>query len=239
MLLLKKLVGSLVLTVLAVGCAAVDADDDGSAAAPEDEKVEATADELNRSPGLQDNDMTEIAKPAGFPNVWDQPDSTGTLGERGKCGPTAVANALRMYGIEVSPTKADEDGVNWLIGTRGISIRDYMTEKHPQLGCTLENPADGKTFLRNEIRAGHPVMVWFNTAQTVWYQPFQSHWVTAVAIRGAGANEEVVVMSWGKYYVIKMTKLDDAWRSVYAIRHPAVVCDATSRFMRPPAAAAR
>lgn len=187
-----------------------------------------TEDELQSAP-LSQRDMTKIKTPPGMPEPWDQPDSTGWLEERGKCGPTAVANTLRLYGIEVSPKDADRDGVHWVVGSRGINIEKYMHEKHPRLGCTLEHPKDGPAFLRSELAAGHPVMVWYNTAGGV----LQSHWVTVVGIRGTGENERAIVMSWGGYYTIPMDKLDRAWRNVYWIRRPSIVCDArTSKIAR-------
>lgn len=36
------------------------------------------------------------------------------------------------------------------------------------------------------------MLVWYNTAGT-----FTSHWVTAVGTVGSGADERVIVMSWG------------------------------------------
>jgi hypothetical protein len=191
---------------------------------------EATADQLQSSP-LADSDMKKIPKPAGMPEPWDQPDSTGWLEEKGKCGPTAVANTLRLYGINnVSPKQADQDGVNWIIGSRGINIEHYFQEKHARLGCKLEHPENGPAFLRAKVAEGRPVMVWYNTAGSL----LSSHWVTVVGTRGTGASELAVVMSWGDYYTIPMAKLDAAWRNVYWIRRPSVVCNAKSSFLTPP-----
>lgn len=198
------------------------------AAETEDETPPAqTEDELQSSP-LARSMMKDHATPKGMPKPWDQPDSTGWFGEGGKCGPTATANLLKLYSINVSPQDADEDGVHWLIGTRGVQIRDYLKQHHAQLGCTLEHPTDGPTFLRNQIAGGHPVLVWYNTEGG-----FSSHWVAAVAIEGTGNNEQVVVMSWGKYFSIPMKTLDAAWRNVYGIRRPSVVCTRTSPVLKP------
>jgi hypothetical protein len=199
----------------------------GAAAAEEEEAAGATADEL-QSPPLAESDMKRIAAPAGMPAVWAQPDSTGVFDERGKCGPTAVANTLRLYGItNVSPAQADADGVHWWIGSRGINIEEYLQEKQPQLGCSLEHPQNGPAFLRSHVDAGHPVMVWFNMAGGF----LGSHWVTVVGHRGSGAAEVAIVMSWGAYYTIPMSKLDEAWRNVYAIRRPSVVCSAQTKLI--------
>ena len=48
--------------------------------------------------------------------------------------------------------------------------------------------------------------------------------MVAVGVIGSGAGERVVVMSWGRYYSIAMDKLDAAWRNVYWIRRPSIVC---------------
>lgn len=192
-----------------------------------EEAVEGSEDAL-QSPPLADADMKPIARPPGMPAVWAQPDSEGTFGERGKCGPTAVANLLRLYGTEASPDTVDDQGVHWWIGTRGVSIRDWFAEAHPELGCTLEHPTDGPKFLREELAGGHPVLVWFNMEGGL-----QSHWVTVVGVRGSGAGEEVVVMSWGRYYATSMKKLDDAWRNVYWVRRPSIVCSARAKPVPP------
>lgn len=189
--------------------------------------AEATADELQSSP-LPDGEMKAIPTPAGMPKPWDQPDSTGWFDERGKCGPTAVANVLKLYGINVSPDEADRDGVHWIVGSRGINVEGYFDAKFPNLHCSLEHPEDGPAFLRSQIKSGHPVMVWFNTGGSF----LSSHWVTAVGLQGTGASERVVVMSWGRYYTISMSKLDAAWRNVYLIRRPSVVCTPKSTFVR-------
>lgn len=192
----------------------------------EDETSAESADELRSAP-LATSDMRRVAQPAGMPKPWDQPDSTGVFDERGKCGPTAVANTLRLYWIDVSPQEADRAGVHWVVGTMGRQIERYLDEHHPELGCSLEHPQDGAAFLRKKLAAGHPVMVWFNTSGS-----WSSHWVTAVGVVGKGADEDVIVMSWGRYYAIKMTKLVSAWRNVYGIRNPAVVCDERTQLLR-------
>lgn len=217
----KKILGITiaVLGLLAVaGCGAPEDD--------EEEAADAAADELRSAP-LSSGDMRRVAQPAGMPKPWDQPDSTGWFDERGKCGPTAVANTLRLYWIDVSPEEADRAGVHWAIGTMGRQIVRYLDDHHPELGCSLEHPQDGAAFLRKELAGGHPVMVWFNTEGGL-----SSHWVTAVGVVGKGAEEDVIVMSWGRYYAIRMSKLVTAWRNVYGIRNPAVVCDERTQLLR-------
>lgn len=204
------------MTMGAAACAATEEEEDADVDLA-DEQAALT------SPPITEADMKRIAKPAGMPDVWNQPDSTGFFDERGKCGPTAVANTLRLYGKEISPAAADAAGVHWIIGTRGQDIERYLQRDHAGLGCTLEHPESGGRFLRDSIAQGHPVMIWFMSGSNM-----NSHWVVAVGKRGMGANEQVIVMSWGRYYAIPMTKLLASWRNVYGIRNPAVVCDATT-----------
>jgi hypothetical protein len=191
-------------------------------AAPTDDEPspEATEDALAlQSAPLASGDMKRIPQPAGMPKPHEQPDSGGLFDERGKCGPTAVANALMLYWVNVTPRQADHDGAHhWLVGTMGRQIESYLQREHAELGCTLEHPVFGATFLRKQLSTGHPVMLWYNT------EGLQSHWVTAVGIRGTGDAESVIVMSWGSYYSIPLKKLVGAWRNVYGIRNPAVVC---------------
>lgn len=201
----------MVIAALAMTACGVPADDEPSAELTED------AIEIQSSP-LANGDMKRIAQPAGMPKPYEQPDSTGLFEERGKCGSTAVANMLMLYWVDVSPQQADRGGVHWLIGTMGRQIESYLRNEQTELGCTLQHPRDGAVFLRSQLSTGHPVMVWFNT------EGLGSHWVTAVGTRGTGDAEVVIVMSWGSYYSIPMKKLVGAWRNVYGIHNPAVVC---------------
>jgi len=204
------------------------------AAPAEDEAVpeaaETTEDAVGilQSAPLAHGEMRRIATPPGMPKPYEQPDSTGLFEERGKCGPTAVANTLLLYWVGVTPAQADQGGAHhWLIGTMGRQIASYLRNEHSELGCSLQHPADGAAFLRNQLSTGHPVMVWFNT------ENLNSHWVTAVGTRGTGDAEVVIVMSWGSYYSIPLKKLVAAWSNVYGIHNPAVVCaDKTTLMQR-------
>lgn len=187
-----------------------------------DEEFETTNDELRSQP-LNDTDMVAIATPKDMPTPWKQPESEGRFDQRGKCGPTALANELRLFGIEKSPEDLDDDGVHFAIGTLQWQIEGWLKKNHPELGCKISYPWDGANALRKQLDAGHPVMVWFNTDGG-----FSSHWVTAVGHRGSGADEKVIVMSWGRYYEIPMKKLDDASKWVYGMRHPTVICAETT-----------
>ncbi len=92
----------------------------GCAEPEEQEEPLSSEAEALQSTALADRDMKRIPTPSGMPTPWTQPDSTGWLEERGKCGPTAVANALRLYGIETSPAEVDRDGVHWYVGRRQL-----------------------------------------------------------------------------------------------------------------------
>lgn len=214
--LLKGLVTA-ALTALALSACSTETDD-----ADDTSDTGSTNDELRSAP-LNDKDMVAIDTPAGMPTPWKQPDSEGWFGERGKCGPTALANELKLYGVEMSPDQADDAGVHWLVGTLQFQIDGYMKKHHPELGCRASYPWDGAKALRGQIDAGHPVMVWFNT-DGGW----SSHWVVAVGHHGSGDAEKVIVMSWGRYYEIPMKKLDDASKWVYGLRHPTVICEKTT-----------
>lgn len=213
--LLKGLVSAALAALVLSACATETEQDDASS-------TDSTDDELRSAP-LNDKDMVEIGTPPGMPTPWKQPDSDGWFGERGKCGPTALANDLKLYGIELSPEQADDAGVHWYVGTLQFQIDGYMEKQHPELGCRASYPWDGAKALRGQLDGGHPVMVWFNTDGGL-----QSHWVVAVGHHGAGADEKVIVMSWGRYYEIPMQKLDDASKWVYGLRHPTVICSKTT-----------
>ena len=217
----KKLLGLGLAACVTISCAAPSDDDD----APTIEETNEDYSLLQSAP-LAETEMKPIATPKGMPKPYEQPDSTGWFKEQGKCGSTAVANALLLYRISVTPQQADAAGVHWLVGTMGTQIENYLVERHPELGCSLEHPANGPGFLRAEIDSGHPVMVWFNMPDN------DSHWVVAVGHTGSGAKEQVIVMSWGRYYAIPMIRLAAAWKSVYGIRNPAVVCADRTTLLR-------
>lgn len=51
------------------------------------------------------SDLTPIWKaPSGAPRPFEQPESDGWFGEKGRCGPTAIANLLMLSGIRSAPT---------------------------------------------------------------------------------------------------------------------------------------
>lgn len=219
--LLARLLACSLAALPLVACAA----EEEQAAEEEEIPAEAQAGEL-RSAQLAEADMTKIPNPPGMMRPWDQPDSTGWFGERGKCGQTALANLVGLYGVQLSPQEAEARGVYSVIGTRGTPIRNYLRDNHPGFGCSIQHPTDGPGYLRSHIRSGHPVLVWFNTAGF-----YTSHWVPAVGIVGSGADERVIVMSWGRYYSIPMNKLEEAWRNVYGMRRPSIVCTRPTRLV--------
>lgn len=221
----RHVVGPLAVACLAaLACAAPREDD-----ALDDEQpiIVEGGDELSSSHGLRSAEMTRVATPAGLPKVWSQPDSDGWFDERGKCGPTAVANTLRLYGKEVSPDAAYEAGVRWVVGSRPVDLASYLRRTQPQLQCRVTFPPDGPAFVRAAIRSGRPVMAWFRT------EGLTSHWVTVAGLRGSGATEEVVVMSWGRYYRVPMARFAEAWQSVYGFHNPSVTCAARSTIALP------
>lgn len=206
---------------LASGCAAETEEGEGDA---DTEVGEDTAAYMLKQ--IDTSEMVRIAAPAGLPKPWVQPDSTGWFDEKGRCGPTAVANALLLYGIRKEPEKIYNDGAHWLVGSLATNLNTYLNKFHPQLGCTIEQPLDSAAFLRRELDANRPVMLLYNT------EGWNSHWVTAVDHKGTGANEDVIVMSWGSYYKIKMTKLVRAWENVYGMRSPSVICTPSSQTLQ-------
>lgn len=191
-----------------------------------DDNAATSTDEDLRSAPLGDSDMVPIATPGGMPKPWDQPDSTGYFEEHGKCGPTALANELLLYGISKTPETLYDQGVQFVVGTLPWEIEGWIQKYDQQLGCSIQYPADGSAEIRQQVDSGHPVMVWFNT-EGGW----SSHWVTVVGHHGTGANEFAVVMSWGRYYKIAMSKLDDASKWVYGLRHPRVECTTSTKLV--------
>jgi hypothetical protein len=163
--------------------------------------------------------------PADMPASWDQPDSTGVLGQNGYCGATAAANLLRWYGREVSPADAIENGCWSYVGTRPETIGAYFANHQPDLGCRYEKlpeTADALGYLRTTLAAGKPVIVEFMTGA------LNAHWVTVVGVYGKGADPKLVVMSWGHYYMTQWSLFEGAWRHAWGGAFPHVACDAVS-----------
>ncbi len=214
---LSRLSLSLVALVV-VGTTACAGEDEGA-----DADVGASDEAMTTTRGIHELEMKPVPIPAGFPKAWSQPDSDGWFDERGKCGPTAVANALLLYGRDgVSPNLAYEEGVQWVVGSRPIDLERYLDREQADLRCSVVYPEDGPAFLRAAVASGRPVMTWFRT------EGLTSHWVTVAGIRGANVSEKVVVMSWGRYYEIPMYRFAEAWKSVYGFHNPAVACAATT-----------
>ncbi len=199
----------------------------GCAVADEDEASVGASDHAMTSAakGLQASEMRVIAPPRGLPRAWPQPDSDGWFDERGKCGPTAVANLLRLYGKDgVSPDAAYDAGVRWWVGSRPPDLGGYLDRKHRDLGCRITFAPDGPALLRAAVATDRPVLAWFRT------EGLSSHWVAVAGVRGPASSptEEVVLLSWGRYYAVPMTRFAEAWDSVYGFRNPAIVCSARS-----------
>ena len=97
---------------------------------------ESTGEDLRSAP-LDDSDMVLIPQPPGMPRGWDQPNSTGVFQEHGKCGPTALANELLLYGISETPDELFDEGVQFAVGTLPFEIEDWLAANDPQLGCKI------------------------------------------------------------------------------------------------------
>ncbi|MBX3231761.1 MAG: hypothetical protein KIT84_42720 [Labilithrix sp.] len=170
-------------------------------------------------------DMVPISAPAGAVASWAQPDSEGAFDQYGYCGATAASNLLRWYGKEVAPRRAIDDGCWSYVGTTPSTLAAYLRDKHSELDCsyrTLDFYADGLATLRRSLEAGRPVIIQFMTGS------LNAHWVTAIGVRGAGDDPEIVVMSWAGFYTLQWSRLQDAWRRAWGGYYPHVICDAVS-----------
>ncbi len=227
-----SLVARLLMCLLAAAPLAACAGEEEEVSEGDDEvPAEARADGLS-SASLAGADILRITHPlASAPATWPQPASEGWFDEKGKCGQTATANLLRHYGTEIAPQTLYEQGVYSLIGTRGTVIRNYLQSTHPDLGCRIEHPTDGPDFLKMQLAAKRPVMVLYKTD---WKN---SHWVTAVATTKSkgifNGDEAVIVQSDGSYYAYRMSGFDAAWRNVYGLRRPSIVCNKASTKITP------
>lgn len=169
-------------------------------------------------------DMIGTTAPADAVASWNQPDSEGYFDQYGYCGATAAANLLRWYGSETSPRDAIDNGCWSYIGTRAPTLAAYLKKAHPELGCqykTLGFYDDAFATLRHALESGHPVVLEFMTGK------LNAHWVTAIGIQSADHDPKIVVMSWGGYYTLEWSKLQDAWRRAWGGYYPYIACDAT------------
>jgi hypothetical protein len=166
-------------------------------------------------------EMTEIDRPPGAPDSWDQPDSEGWFNQYGYCGATAASNLLRVYGREVAPRTAIDDGAWSWIGTRPATLAAYLRRHHADLACALRTAPSAEaalSTLRERTATGTPVIVLFMTGR------MNAHWVTVLGVDGTGDRARVLAMSWGSYYAITWSDLADAWRAGYGGPYPHIVC---------------
>lgn len=166
-------------------------------------------------------DMTEVDRPTGARDSWDQPDSQGWFDQYGYCGATAASNLLRVYGQEVSPQEAIDAGAWSWVGTRPATLAAYLRGHHADLECALRtatSDAAALALLREDAASGTPVVVLFMTGK------LNAHWVTVIGVEGTGDDTKVLVMSWGSYYSIAWSDLGDAWRAAYSGPYPHIRC---------------
>jgi hypothetical protein len=217
------ILGAFGLSVAASGCAA-DAGDPASDN-PADQVDDTSADQQDLT--LESADFKTIARPAGLPKVWNQPDSRGWFGEKGMCGPTSVANALNLYGIVKSPTVIYNEGVHSLIGTLPGAMISYLDKNYAQLKCDYQRAAQPEAFLLGQLRAKRPVNILIAMAG------LQAHWVTVVGARKVAGepNYRFIVMTWGSYREVKGEILLRHWN--LATDNPYVSFGVPSRYTLP------
>jgi hypothetical protein len=163
-----------------------------------------------------------------FPvRVWPQPPDEGWFGQYGYCGPTAVANLLRLHGIEKSPRTAIDQGCWSFIGTSpGVMVR-YLQREHPSLDCdhrVVPGNANPLDVLRVLLDADHPPIILFGNGG------LKSHWVVVTGVSVDKRGTWVEYMSEGDFVASRWTDLQPRWESVYGFRYPLIACAATSRF---------
>jgi hypothetical protein len=136
-----------------------------------DEQAETVSDNME----IESKDFVRIATPRGMPRAWVQPPSKGWLGERGMCGPTALANTLRLFGIEKSPETVYQEGGHSIVGTTPHKMEAFMSEHHEALRCDSARIDDGKALLLSALRNKHVVNILLSGLDG-----FGMHWVTVV-----------------------------------------------------------
>lgn len=183
----------------------------------------AEADVADANMEIESKDFKPVSAPKGMPAVWAQPDSRGWFGEKGMCGPTAVANTLRLLGMEKSPTSIYEEGAHSLIGLTPNAMEAYMTKHYASLGCDAETVDTGKPLLLRLLRAKRPVNVLLSGLDGV-----NAHWVTVVGARSPKAKTVFTVMSWGRYYEIDEDVLLRSWDALTNSAH--LSCKPVSTF---------
>jgi hypothetical protein len=162
-----------------------------------------------------------------LPNAWEQPAASFM---DGKCGITGVSNMLRFYGVEKDPKELDSyDYRSWGPGLRADKFRDNLNTlsgKNNFSAASLSKTDDALATLRKNLNEGKPVAIQFMTDST------NAHWVVVTGINDEKSGPELQVMSWGSYYKIKWSDLDDPWKRGYGGPYPHVVCDNGSEILK-------
>ncbi len=96
-----------------------------------------------QSAPIANGDMKKVARPAGMPIPYQQPDSTGWFDEKEQVRPDRrgqhAAASIGSGGRHAE--QADRDGAHWIVGTMGRQIESYMDKFHP--GARLLAQASG------------------------------------------------------------------------------------------------
>jgi len=165
--------------------------------------------------------------PRSFPvRPWEQPPDEGWFGQYGYCGPTAVANLLRLYGIEKSPRTAIDEGCWSYVGTTPGTMQRYLRREHGDLGCDrrVVGGLDPLEVLRVLLDADHPPIVLFKNGRLM------GHWVVVIGVSVDARGAWVEYMEDGAYHKSSWAELEPRWSSVYGMRYPLIACAAKARY---------
>ena len=163
--------------------------------------------------------LIPIDKPEQMPDVWNQPRATRM---DGKCGITANSNLLRLYGIEKSPSSLDiRKYRSWGPGLRCDKFASNMSELSgiEFKDKTIKGQEKPIDVLKDLVKNGKPVAIEYMTGTTT------AHWVIVTDVKDTKEGPELTVQSWGRYYKVKFSEIDDAWKRGYGGPYPYVVAD--------------
>lgn len=148
----------------------------------------------------------------------------------GKCGVTAAANLLKLYGKNHSPSDLDTfDNRSWGPGMRADKLAEVTTDHADQtfLSLTIPPGVDALKVLRGLVNSGKPVAI-----QYLVYEELSTnaHWVVVTDIDNS-KDPKIRMMSWGKYIEMEWSVLKDQWERAWGGPYPYVVGEEPSSLM--------
>jgi hypothetical protein len=209
----------LALACLQVACASADDD-----AANDGTEVSSASNELSASVP-DDVDFQPFKAPSNWPRVWNQPNSGGWFGAKGRCGATSLANYYMLMPTQYrggSPQTFINQGADDFIGTFPMTMTRIIsglgeTDRFTQCGGYSfgSTAASAWSKMNAQLSQNKPFIALIDmTGNTL-------HYVTVVG----ATRTKVILMNWGSYQQIDKDKFMAGWAHPLGQPFPVWYCN--------------